>query len=117
MDSCELIQSKDPNAKIVIGGDINQLDIRPLLNQHCLKQMGKSPTRGQHILDVFVASALHLWTKISIQNCIVISDHLSVLALLQVPCKAVPCNVCFQFFFETPDSAFIVENGKYITYT
>ena len=89
MDSCELIQSTDPNAKIVIGGDINQLDIRPLLNQLCLKQMVKSPTRGQRILDVFITNAPHLWTKISIQNCLVRSDHSSVLILPQVPCKAV----------------------------
>ena len=75
MDSCELLQSADPNAKIIIGGDIIQLDIRPLLNQLSLKQMVKSPTRGQRILDVFITNAPHLWTKISIQNSLVRSDH------------------------------------------
>jgi hypothetical protein len=96
MDSCELIQSTDPNAKIVIWGDINQLDIRPLLNQICLKQTIKSPTRGQRILDVFITNAPHLWTKISIRNCLVRSDHSSVLILPRVPCKAVRRTVNFR---------------------
>ncbi len=96
MDSCELLQSADPNAKIIIGGDINQLDIKPLLNQLCLKQMVKSPKRGQHILDVFITNAPHLWAKVSIQKCLVRSDHSSVLVLPRVPCKAIRRTVEFR---------------------
>lgn len=95
MDSCELLLSADRNAKIIIGGDINQLDIRPLLNQLCLKQMVKSSTRGQRILEIFITNAPHLWTKISVQNCLVRSDHASVLVQPRIPCKAVRRTIKF----------------------
>lgn len=51
---CDRILSYDLNAKIVISGDINQLNVRDLLRQHVLQKIVKAPTRGQRTLDVFL---------------------------------------------------------------
>ena len=33
------VQRKDPNAKLIIAGDINQLDIRDFVTQHALSNL------------------------------------------------------------------------------
>ena len=45
-EKCEEIQSVDPNAKIIISGDTNGLNIGNLMSQSALTQMVKSPIRG-----------------------------------------------------------------------
>ena len=60
-DTCDQILHDDPNAKIVIAGDINQLKIKDLMQQHGLHQMVKVPTRRDKILDVFLTNSPLLW--------------------------------------------------------
>ena len=55
-DSCERLLSLEPNAKLIMAGDINQLGIKPLLNYHSLVQIVNVSTRGQKILDVFITN-------------------------------------------------------------
>ena len=55
-----------PNSKIIIAGDVNQLDIRNLLNQPSFVQLVKVPTRGQRILDVFITNAPHYWKRVKV---------------------------------------------------
>ena len=43
-ETCDQILHDDLNAKIVIAGDINQLQIKDLMQQHGLHQMVKVPT-------------------------------------------------------------------------
>lgn len=50
--SCEHSMTVDPNCKIIIAGDVNQLKYKDLLVHASLSQMVKKPTRGENILDV-----------------------------------------------------------------
>ena len=52
-DSSEQLLLENPNAKIIITGDLIKLNIYNLLNQLSFSQLVKSPTRGENILDVF----------------------------------------------------------------
>ena len=45
-DCCEQVLSSDPYARIIIAGDINQLDINTLMSQHNFQQLVKSFMRG-----------------------------------------------------------------------
>ena len=57
--TCDQILLNDPNAKIIIAGDINQLKIREFIQQHALKQMVRVCTRGERIQDVFFSQTIH----------------------------------------------------------
>ena len=57
---CEHIVSSDPNAKIIIAGDINQLNIRYFVAQYVLDQMVKVPTRDEKTPGVFMTNCPHL---------------------------------------------------------
>ena len=59
-----------------IAGDVNQLDINCLLNQHSLAQIVKIPTRDVRTLDVFITNFPQLWSKVRAIKSLVRSDHL-----------------------------------------
>ena len=61
--TCDQILLNDPNAKIIIAGDINQLKIKEFIQQHALKQMVRVCIRGERILDVFLTNYLFLWNE------------------------------------------------------
>ena len=68
------------NSKIIIAGDVNQLDIKMLINHLSLAQLVKpTPTRGQRILDVFLTNVPHFWKKTNVEKSLVRSDHNMVL--------------------------------------
>ena len=75
IDSVEKLLSINPNSKIIIAGDVNQLDIKMLINHLSLAQLVKSPTRGQRLLDVFLTNVLHFWTKTNVEKSLVRSYH------------------------------------------
>ena len=79
IDAVERLLSFTPNARLIIAGDVNQLDINCLLNQHSLAQIVKIPTRGVRTLDVFITNFPQLWSKVRAINSLVRSDHLAVL--------------------------------------
>ena len=56
----EQILLTDPNARLIIAGDINQLKIGDFCNQFNLEELVKKSTRGQRILDVFLTNNPHL---------------------------------------------------------
>ena len=58
--SCEHLMSADPNCKIIIAGDVNQLKYKDLLVHASLSQMVKKPIRGENILDVFITNTPYL---------------------------------------------------------
>ena len=62
-NSREKLLFLEPNVKLIIAGDINQLGIKPLLNYHSLVQIVNIPTRGQKILDVFITNVPNFWNK------------------------------------------------------
>lgn len=86
-DSCEQILLTEPNARIIIAGDINQLKTRDLCNQYNLEQMVKKFTRGQRILDVFLTNCPHLWKQPTVLKCLVRSDHLAVMVTPKILAK------------------------------
>ena len=49
VDTCERIMLSDPNVRIIIGGDVNKLNVTELIIQHSLQKMVKSSTRGERI--------------------------------------------------------------------
>ena len=79
IDSCERLLLSVPDAKLIIAGDINQLEIKTLLNYHSLAQIVKVPTRGRKILDVFKPNVPNYWEKAKAVIGLVRSDHLTVL--------------------------------------
>ena len=74
-ETCDQILHDDPNAKIVIAGDINRLNIKDLMQQHGLHQMVKVPTRRDKILDVFLTNCPLLWKPGKVHKGLVRSDH------------------------------------------
>ena len=96
MDTCEKIMSSDPNARIIIGGDINKLNVMELIVQHSLQQMVKLPTRGERVLDVFLTNYPLLWRKPIVFNSLVRSDHRGVLVPPRITTKSVRKNVLFR---------------------
>ena len=76
-ETCELIFAGDSNARIIIAGDINHLNIRDLISQHDLKQLVTKSTRGDKILDVFLTNSSHLWKTPVVFKSLERSDHLS----------------------------------------
>ena len=86
-ETCDQILHDDPNAKIVIAGDINQLQIKDVMQQHGLHQMVKVPTRRDKILDVFLTNCPLLWKPGKVHKGLVRSDHLAVTVLPSIPAK------------------------------
>ena len=86
-ESCELIFAGEPNARIIIAGDINHLNIRDLISQRNLKQLVTKSTRGEKILDVFLTNNPHLWKTPVVLKSLVRSDHLSVMVSASQPAK------------------------------
>ena len=77
VDTCERIMLSDPNARIIIGGDVNKLNITELITQHSLQQMVKSPTRSERTLDVFLTNYPLLWRKPFVSNSLVRQKYYS----------------------------------------
>ena len=88
IDSIEKLLLINPNSKIIIAGDINQLDIKMLTNHMSFVQLVKSATRGQRILDVFLTNVPHFWKKIKVEKSLVRSDHNMVLVYPREVVKA-----------------------------
>ena len=93
-NTCEKIISSDPNARIIIGGDINKLNVTKLIAQHSLQQMVKSPTRGEQILDVFLTNYCLLWRKPIVFKAwfvLIMEAYLYHLVLPLGPCGKMCC--------------------------
>ena len=88
-DCCEEILLSNPNSKITIAGDINQLDIKDLTRHHAIQQIVKAPTRGQKTLDVFLTNCPLYWKTPSEFQGLVRSDHLAVLVLPRITSKPI----------------------------
>ena len=93
---CEEILLCNPNSKIIIAGDINQLDIKDLTRHHAIQQIVKAPTRGQKTLDVFLTNCPLYWKTPSVFQGLVRSDHLAVLVLPRITSKPIRKFVYFR---------------------
>ena len=77
----------DPNCKIIIAGDVNQLKHKDLLVHTLLSQIVKKPTRGENILDVFITNTPYLWEKVKVFESAIRSDHNMIIACPQTSAK------------------------------
>ena len=81
-----------PDAGLVILGDFNQMNIDGLLTNHNLRQVVKTPTRGNNILDKIITNIYCHYNKPQICSPVGMSDHNSVLwspiTMIKVPKKA-----------------------------
>ena len=84
------ILSAEPDAKIIIAGDINRLNIRDLTSQHNLVQVIKKPTTCERTLDVFLTNKPHLWKPSpAVFKGLIRSDHMAILISPQTMSKPV----------------------------
>ena len=97
IDSCDSILSSDPNAKIIIAGDVNTLDINDLMRQQSLTQVVKKPTRGENILDVFLANSPLIFKKPILTTSLVRYDHKSILILPKSVVKPIRKTVYIRY--------------------
>lgn len=66
------------------------------MSQHNFRQLVKSFTRGQKILDVFLINCPHLWKQRFVFKSLVRSDHLSILVMRRIVVKPVRKTVSFR---------------------
>ena len=94
--NCEQILLTDPNTRLIIAGDINQLKIRDFCNQFNLEQLVKKSTQGHKILDVFLTNSPHLWNQPTVFKGLVRSDHLAVMVTPRIQAKPERKHVYFR---------------------
>ena len=87
-ESSEQLLTENPNAKIIITGDLNKLNIYNLLDQLSFVQLVKSPTRGVNVLDVFITNVPHYWKNVKVINSLLRSDHKAIIAYTRDSIKA-----------------------------
>ena len=86
-DTCDQILADDPNASIIIAGDINHFNIEEFMRQQATQQLIMTPTWGERILDVFHTNCPFLWKNGIVDKGLVRSDHLAVIASPLIPGK------------------------------
>ena len=64
VDKLDEIRTMHPDCGIVLLGDFNRLDICDLLIHHNLKQIVRTPTRGEHVLDLIVTTYTNYITNL-----------------------------------------------------
>ena len=70
VNSCESIVATLPNARLIIAGDINKLDLKSLTQQSGLLQLVKTSTRNDSILDVFLTNTPNIfWQSVYFEEC------------------------------------------------
>ena len=77
----DLIQTRHPDAGVVILGNMSNLDIESLCNGGNLTQVVDQPTRAQAILDKIITNVGKFYAKPLISAPIGLSDHSTVLWL------------------------------------
>ena len=95
VNSCESILTTSPNARLIIAGDINKLDLKSLTQQSGLSQLVKTPTRNDSILDVFLTNTPNIFGRVCTSKSVTKSDHSSVFIFLRVRNPPVKSTVEF----------------------
>jgi len=72
-------------------GDINRLDLSQLLVDCGFVQVNTTPTRGRHVLDVFITNRIDLIDSLLAVNSCLNSDHcaLSINCNSQASCMSI----------------------------
>ena len=96
IDSCEQLLQLKPDSKIILAGDINNMNILSYLNQLSFTLLVKVPKRGQRTLDVFITNVPNYWKKIKVVKSLVRSDHDMVITYPDDTVKAKRTNSYFR---------------------
>ena len=75
VDKLDVIRTAHPDCGVVLLGDYNRLEICDLLIHQNLKQIVRTPTRGEHVLDLIVTNLPELYNEPSIIAPLGTSDH------------------------------------------
>ena len=75
VDKLDVIGTAHPDCGVVLLGDFNRLEICDLLIHQNLKQIVRTPTRGEHVLDLIVTNLHELYNEASIIAPLGTSDH------------------------------------------
>ena len=75
VDKLDVIRTMHPDCGVVLLGDFYRLEIRDLLIHQNLKQIVRTPTHGEHVLDLIVANLHELYNERSIIAPLGRSDH------------------------------------------
>ena len=75
VDKLDVIRTVHPDCGVVLLGDFNGLEICDLLIHQNLKQIFRTPTRGEHVLDLIVTNLHELYNEPSIIAPLGTSDH------------------------------------------
>jgi hypothetical protein len=95
-ESIEQILQGESNARIIIGGDVNQQKVKDIISQHNMQQMVRKLIRGQKVFDIFLTNCPHLWNRPNIFDGVVKSDHLAVVITPWVAVKPERKTVYFR---------------------
>lgn len=79
--SLALAESKFPNCGIIVAGDFNRLDVKRIKKHFRLKQVVKSPTRNDVILDFVLTNMHDYYNTPQILPPFGLSDHNTVMVL------------------------------------
>ena len=75
VNSCEIILAPSSNARALIAGDSNKLDLKSLTQQRGLSQLVKTPTRNDSILDTFLTNTQNIFGRVCTSKSVTKSDH------------------------------------------
>lgn len=89
------IYDQSPNARLIIAGDINKLDLKSLTQQSGLSQLVKTLTRNDSILDVFLTNTPNIFGRVCTSKSVTKSDHSSVFIFPRVRNPPVKSTVEF----------------------
>ena len=72
------LKAQNPDLGVVVLGDFNRTDIRPISRAHSLKQVVNKPTRGDAILDLIITNLSNKYASPSVSSPIGRSDHFTL---------------------------------------
>ena len=77
-DDVDRVVQANPDAVIIVTGDLNQLNYNALKSDYGLQQMVQEPTHGKNILDVFLTNRSDLVRDVSIVSSLIKTKHKAV---------------------------------------
>lgn len=87
-DGLETLLTNNPGCRVILAGDINQLELNTLMHQFSLSQLVKKPTRGNNILNVFLTNTPFEFSTVKYVDSLIDTDHKSIIVNPRTRAKA-----------------------------
>ncbi|KAI8481124.1 hypothetical protein Bbelb_411380 [Branchiostoma belcheri] len=78
VNTADLLKTFDADVGLILAGDYNRLDYKPLVLSHRLEQVVPAPTRGDATLDVIVTNLKSFYLTPEVMNPLGTNDHKAV---------------------------------------